>query len=102
MCPYRGLASYRLEDTRWFFGRERSTEALVAHLRASEPTDTGPADTDTGTGGLVMLVGASGAGKSSLLSAGLVPALQEGALGGPGDRPRRSFSSSRAAIRSPN
>ncbi|MFI1360779.1 NACHT and WD repeat domain-containing protein [Streptomyces sp. NPDC020898] len=89
VCPYRGLASYRLEDTRWFFGRERSTDALVAHLRASEPTaatDTDPADTGTGTGsgGLVMLVGASGAGKSSLLSAGLVPALQEGALGGPG------------------
>lgn len=35
-----------------------------------------------------MLVGASGAGKSSLLSAGLVPALQEGALGGPGEPAR--------------
>ncbi|MGM9385435.1 nSTAND1 domain-containing NTPase [Streptomyces antibioticus] len=70
VCPYRGLASYRQEDARWFFGREGSTEALVAQLRAAE-----------GTGGLVMLVGASGAGKSSLLSAGLVPALQKGGLG---------------------
>ncbi|MEU5334664.1 hypothetical protein AB0G51_15210 [Streptomyces asoensis] len=68
VCPYRGLASYREEDARWFFGRERSTGALVTQLRAAE-----------GTGGLVMLVGASGAGKSSLLSAGLVPALQGGA-----------------------
>ncbi|CAM5710669.1 Novel STAND NTPase 1 domain-containing protein OS=Streptomyces aurantiogriseus OX=66870 GN=GCM10010251_00160 PE=4 SV=1 [Streptomyces aurantiogriseus] len=78
VCPYRGLASYRREDARWFFGRERSTEALVAQLRAAEET-----------GGLVMLVGASGAGKSSLLSAGLVPALQNsgttGATGAPGD-----------------
>ncbi|TXS41685.1 hypothetical protein EAO75_39950 [Streptomyces sp. uw30] len=71
VCPYRGLASYRQEDARWFFGRERGTEALVAQLRAVEKS-----------GGLVMLVGASGAGKSSLLNAGLVPALRGGALGG--------------------
>ncbi|MFI9611386.1 NACHT and WD repeat domain-containing protein [Streptomyces sp. NPDC052023] len=67
VCPYRGLASYRQEDARWFFGRERSTDALAAQLRAAERT-----------GGLVMLVGASGAGKSSLLNAGLVPALRGG------------------------
>lgn len=73
VCPYRGLASYRQQDTRWFFGRERSTDALVAQLRAVEKT-----------GGLVMLVGASGAGKSSLLNAGLVTALRDGALGGAG------------------
>ncbi|GGR84190.1 hypothetical protein GCM10010252_23650 [Streptomyces aureoverticillatus] len=70
VCPYRGLASYRQQDAQWFFGRERSTDALVAQLRAAEKT-----------GGLVMLVGASGAGKSSLLNAGLVPALRNGALG---------------------
>ncbi|MGW7278437.1 nSTAND1 domain-containing NTPase [Streptomyces sp. NPDC054844] len=71
VCPYRGLAAYRQQDADWFFGRERSTDALVAQLRAAE-----------GSGGLVMLVGASGAGKSSLLNAGLVPALRKGALGG--------------------
>ncbi|MDQ0908827.1 WD40 repeat protein [Streptomyces canus] len=76
VCPYRGLASYRQEDARWFFGRERSTEALVKLLRSAA---------DTGTGGLVMLVGASGAGKSSLLNAGLVTALEEGALDGDGE-----------------
>ncbi|MET7679100.1 hypothetical protein [Streptomyces sp. NPDC005423] len=70
VCPYRGLASYRSKDARWFFGRERSTDALIAQLRAAEKS-----------GGLVMLVGASGAGKSSLLNAGLVPALRNGALG---------------------
>ncbi|MFE6160751.1 AAA family ATPase [Streptomyces sp. NPDC056486] len=69
VCPYRGLASYRQQDSRWFFGRERSTHALVAQLRAAEKT-----------GGIVMLVGASGAGKSSLLHAGLVPTLQSGEL----------------------
>ncbi|MFF7970538.1 hypothetical protein [Streptomyces sp. NPDC007905] len=76
VCPYRGLAPYRQEDARWFFGRERSTEALVAQLRAAERK-----------GGLIMLVGASGAGKSSLLNAGLVPAVQGGALRDGGDRP---------------
>ncbi|MFF0014587.1 AAA family ATPase [Streptomyces sp. NPDC005374] len=73
VCPYRGLASYRREDARWFFGRERSAEALVKLLRSAAESDTG---------GLVMLVGASGAGKSSLLNAGLVTALEEGTLGG--------------------
>ncbi|MGZ3116592.1 nSTAND1 domain-containing NTPase [Streptomyces sp. H62] len=77
VCPYRGLAAYRQEDAGWFFGRERSTNALVTQLRATEAT-----------GGLVMLVGASGAGKSSLLNAGLVPAVRDGALDG-GSGPRR-------------
>ncbi|WP_399886677.1 hypothetical protein ACGH7X_19540 [Streptomyces sp. BBFR51] len=68
VCPYRGLAAYRRQDAGWFFGRERSTQALVTQLHAARDT-----------GGLVMLVGASGAGKSSLLHAGLVPALRDGA-----------------------
>ncbi|MGW4443687.1 nSTAND1 domain-containing NTPase [Streptomyces sp. NPDC004682] len=73
VCPYRGLAPYRREDAQWFFGRERGTDALVSQLRAAGRT-----------GGLVMLVGASGAGKSSLLNAGLVPAVRDGALGNDG------------------
>ncbi|WP_282701180.1 WD40 repeat domain-containing protein [Streptomyces sp. CC219B] len=77
VCPYRGLASYRQQDARWFFGRERSTAALVGHLRAAERT-----------GGLLMLVGASGAGKSSLLNAGLVTAVRNGALDDDEERSR--------------
>jgi WD40 repeat protein/energy-coupling factor transporter ATP-binding protein EcfA2 len=74
-CPYRGLAVFRQEDAGWFYGRERSTAALVSRLAAA-----------VRTGGIVMLVGASGAGKSSLMRAGLGPAVQEGALG-PGSWP---------------
>ncbi|MFE3553014.1 AAA family ATPase [Streptomyces kronopolitis] len=77
VCPYRGLAAYRRHDARWFFGRERSTAALVAQLRAARES-----------GGLVMLVGASGAGKSSLLNAGLLPAVHAGALGDGNGRER--------------
>ncbi|WP_424865088.1 MULTISPECIES: hypothetical protein [unclassified Streptomyces] len=78
VCPYRGLAAYRRQDADWFFGRERSTRALVAQLHATRDT-----------GGLVMLVGASGAGKSSLLNAGLVPALRTGAPDAGDGPPRR-------------
>ncbi|GGS37505.1 PD40 domain-containing protein [Streptomyces griseoviridis] len=70
VCPYRGLAAYRPQDARWFFGRERSRDDLIAQIRAAERT-----------GGIVALVGASGAGKSSLLNAGLVPAVQAGEAG---------------------
>lgn len=68
-CPYQGLAAYSQEEAERFFGRERATRALAARL--------GDALT---FGGLVALVGASGSGKSSLLRAGLVPALADGML----------------------
>jgi WD40 repeat protein len=64
VCPYRGLASFREEDSDWFFGRDRSTSALLARLAETAETD-----------GIVMLVGASGSGKSSVLRAGVGAAL---------------------------
>ncbi|MEU6534742.1 helix-turn-helix domain-containing protein [Streptomyces sp. NPDC047000] len=62
-CPYRGLASFTPQDAGWFFGREQATADLVE--RVFERVGAGP----------LMLVAPSGAGKSSLLNAGLVPAL---------------------------
>ncbi|OXR44185.1 hypothetical protein B7C42_03745 [Nocardia cerradoensis] len=67
LCPYLGLASYRPEDADVFFGRSRHTADLLDLIRT----------TADGDGGLVVLVGASGAGKSSLLHAGLIPALAD-------------------------
>jgi transcriptional regulator with XRE-family HTH domain len=61
-APYRGLARFEQEDSRWFFGREDVTE-LLADM-AGEPADLP-----------LVLVGPSGAGKSSLLRAGLMPRL---------------------------
>ncbi|GAA4546990.1 nSTAND1 domain-containing NTPase [Amycolatopsis samaneae] len=69
VCPYQGLAAFTQADAGWFFGRTRSTAALVKRLESAAET-----------GGVVMLVGASGAGKSSLLRAGLIPALARGTL----------------------
>ncbi|MFB0614628.1 XRE family transcriptional regulator [Streptomyces sp. AGS-58] len=65
--PYVGLAAFRTEDADLFFGRERLVEDLLATLARRRA---------------VAVVGASGAGKSSLLRAGLLPRLTR-------DEPRR-------------
>ena len=65
--PYRGLASFGTADAVWFHGREALVEVLVDRVRQA-----------TGEGALVPVVGPSGSGKSSLLAAGLVPALANG------------------------
>lgn len=73
-APYRGLEVFEEEHSDWFFGREELTETLVGRLRV-----LGAAG-----GGLLAVVGPSGSGKSSLLRAGLIPAVRGGALGTPG------------------
>ncbi|MFI9172568.1 nSTAND1 domain-containing NTPase [Streptomyces lincolnensis] len=69
LCPYPGLASFRTQDARWFFGRERAVTDLLGLL--DDPRTAGqPA----------VLIGPSGIGKSSLLRAGLATAVARGAL----------------------
>ncbi|WP_412078658.1 helix-turn-helix domain-containing protein [Streptomyces xanthophaeus] len=63
-CPYRGLPAFTSQDAALYFGRERATAELAE--RVFERIGNGP----------LMLVAPSGAGKSSLLNAGLVPALR--------------------------
>ena len=58
--PYRGLLAFEPADGDLFFGREELAAAMVRELRES---------------GFLAVVGASGSGKSSLVRAGLVPAL---------------------------
>ncbi|MBM9435079.1 hypothetical protein JT723_04310 [Streptomyces bryophytorum] len=61
--PYRGLRRFEAQDSELYFGREDLVARLVETL---------------GRQRLVAVVGASGSGKSSLLRAGLVPALRSG------------------------
>jgi WD40 repeat protein len=81
-CPYPGLAAFGPEEARWFFGRDALLAELTGMLSEQLP-DQGP----------VMLVASSGAGKSSLLHAGLMPALDRGVLPQMGSRrwPRLLF-----------
>ncbi len=62
-CPYPGLRPYDQAHEAVFFGRERLTAELAGML-----TETG----------IVMVSGGAGAGKTSLLNAGLIPALARG------------------------
>ncbi|MQA88386.1 MAG: helix-turn-helix domain-containing protein [Streptosporangiales bacterium] len=60
-APYRGLSSFRTEDADLFFGRERLVAEVVGRVSAHPVT---------------VVLGASGVGKSSLLAAGVLPALR--------------------------
>ncbi len=63
--PFPGLRAFTPEDAPIFFGRGRETDALIAKVAASR---------------FVVVVGASGSGKSSLVGAGLLPRLAANAI----------------------
>ncbi|MBV8107315.1 MAG: TIR domain-containing protein [Hyphomicrobiales bacterium] len=62
ICPYRGLEPFREEDAAFFCGRDDAIRELVARVKEHE---------------FVVVVGPSGSGKSSLVFAGLLPALRK-------------------------
>ncbi|SDI14820.1 NACHT and WD repeat domain-containing protein [Nonomuraea jiangxiensis] len=76
VCPYQGLAPFESRRSELFFGRTRATRGLLDRL--------GRRLTDRGS--ILLVSGASGVGKSSLLRAGLLPALAEGMLPVAGSR----------------
>ncbi|MBI4675618.1 MAG: NACHT domain-containing protein [Chloroflexi bacterium] len=66
-CPYVGLVAFQENDAHHFFGRERWVTDLLKRLEQTR---------------YILIGGASGSGKSSLVRAGLIPALKKGALPG--------------------
>ena len=93
VCPFKGLASFQIEDAPYFFGRDRLVAELVARLVGAP---------------LLGIVGPSGSGKSSVLRAGLLPALSSGVLPGserrrqvlirPGEHPMQELHSAMAGV----
>jgi energy-coupling factor transporter ATP-binding protein EcfA2 len=85
--PFVGLRPFEIADGPLFFGRREQTDELLQRLHRTR---------------FVAVVGGSGCGKSSLVRAGLIPALQAGFLVAdrdtwanftmkPGDQPLRNL-----------
>ena len=70
-CPFIGLRPFEEADAARFFGRTEQVAALLRRL---------------GEVRFLAVVGTSGCGKSSLVRAGLIPALKRGYLASPGNR----------------
>ena len=69
--PYKGLRAFQECDAPDFFGRETLTTRLLDRLQEDGPFAR-----------FLAVVGPSGSGKSSVVRAGLIPALRGGALPG--------------------
>jgi class 3 adenylate cyclase len=93
LCPFKGLASFDVDDAGVFFGRERLVAEMVARLTGAP---------------LMGIVGPSGSGKSSVLRAGLLAALAAGVLPGserwalallrPGEHPMQALEDATASV----
>lgn len=68
--PFPGLRAFTTVDAPIFFGRGRETDELVRQVANHR---------------VVIVMGASGSGKSSLVGAGLLPRLKAGAIAGSRD-----------------
>lgn len=70
LCPYLGLQTFSGSQRTLFFGRATLIQEMVEKLKY---------------GRFLAIVGPSGSGKSSVVQAGLLPQLQDGALHGSRD-----------------
>ena len=71
-APYVGLRPFEEKDALLFFGRDVHIRDLLTKLENKQR--------------FISVIGASGSGKSSLVRAGLIPALHRGALASAGHR----------------
>jgi len=81
-CPFLGLNAFSRGDYRLFFGRRKETLEAIAGL--GDQRESNP-ERMHGSGGAgyhrwLQIEGNSGAGKSSLVNAGMLPMIERGAL----------------------
>jgi WD40 repeat protein/energy-coupling factor transporter ATP-binding protein EcfA2 len=91
--PYKGLRAFQLADAGEFFGRESLIQKMTSRINDKR---------------FIGVTGPSGSGKSSLVLAGVIPALQQGAVAGsenwyyitmlPGEHPTRELADSLLSI----
>lgn len=62
LCPYPGVRPFTERDCQFFFGRQRQIDYMVGRLKEDR---------------LLTIVGAPGSGKTSLVQAGVLPALKK-------------------------
>ena len=74
--PYKGLQYFDEQDAGLFFGRERLTARLASRL--GEMLTFTQMEYGASANRFLAVVGASGSGKSSVVRAGLVPAIKRG------------------------
>ncbi len=96
-CPYKGLEVFEEEDAEVFFGREKLVEDLLSRVKESRT---------------VFITGPSGSGKSSLVRAGLIHTLKQGAIKSsehwlyetikPGREPLRELALAFSRLKSPD
>jgi hypothetical protein len=67
--PFPGLRAFTPEEALIFYGRGREIDSIISNLNKSECR-------------FMTVVGASGTGKSSLVAAGVLPALEKDAIPG--------------------
>lgn len=72
--PYKGLRAFQRADAADFFGRNVLIKDIIDRLRGDEPESN-----------FLAVVGPSGSGKSSVVKAGVIPALRENAIEGSKD-----------------
>ena len=82
LCPFPGLEAFGEQDARFFFGRQKETLDAVSRL-------------GMGLDGVyrrwLQVEGTSGVGKSSLVRAGIIPAIKKGWAGSADVGTRRSW-----------
>jgi WD40 repeat protein/serine/threonine protein kinase/DNA-binding SARP family transcriptional activator len=81
--PYKGLRAFEEADAADFFGREALTQQLLSRLTPTPSLPLrGGGSEEGGEARFLAVVGPSGSGKSSVVKAGLIPALRRGVLPG--------------------